>query len=207
MYNEPKPTADDLPSSKQLVRSTLIAAGVAAVLLVTVVMPAEYGVDPTGVGAFIGLTQMGEIKSQLGDEAETDAHEQSAPDERSDLLQELFGLFAISAHAQEAGAWRDEFSFTLAPGEGTEWKLVMEAGATADYAWSAEGGVVNYDLHGDGGGRSISYEKGRGKPSADGVVTAAFAGNHGWFWRNRDRRDVTVTVRVRGDYSALKRPD
>ena len=43
--NNTVPTAE-LPSSRRLFRSTLIAAAVAIVLLVTVVMPAEYGVDP-----------------------------------------------------------------------------------------------------------------------------------------------------------------
>jgi hypothetical protein len=39
-----------LPSLRQLNRATLIALGAAAVILVTTVLPAEYGVDPTGVG-------------------------------------------------------------------------------------------------------------------------------------------------------------
>lgn len=41
----------------------------AAVLLVAVVMPADYGMDPTGIGRFLKLTQMGEIKQQLAADA------------------------------------------------------------------------------------------------------------------------------------------
>ena len=62
----------DLPTSRQLVRSTLVALAVAALLLVTVVLPAEYGIDPTGIGRLTGLAEMGEIKSQLAEEAEAD---------------------------------------------------------------------------------------------------------------------------------------
>lgn len=203
MYNARKPNLDELPSSKRLLKSTGIAAGVAAALLMTVVMPAEYGVDPTGIGNVIGLTEMGEIKTQLAEEAEMDAQMPKA-DEQSGLLDDILGLFVGSAQAQEAEVWTDEFSFTLEPGEGVEWKIVMEEGATAEYVWSVEGGVVNYDLHGDGGGQAISYEKGRGQAADDGAITAAFTGNHGWFWRNRDRQDVTITVYLRGDYSDLK---
>jgi hypothetical protein len=58
----------------------------------------------------------------------------------------------------------------------------------------------------DGSGKNISYEKGRAVPGDEGVLTAAFTGNHGWFWRNRDGQDVTVTLYVRGDYSEMKRP-
>lgn len=62
------------PSSpRRLARSTLIALLVATLLLVTVVLPAEYGIDPTGLGRALGLTQMGEIKTRLAKEAAADA--------------------------------------------------------------------------------------------------------------------------------------
>src|SRR5437773_2443403 len=72
MQHATKLTDAELPTSRQLLRSTLIAVAAAAVLLVTVVLPAEYGIDPTGTGRLIGLTQMGDIKKQLVIEAEAD---------------------------------------------------------------------------------------------------------------------------------------
>ena len=56
------PAIGELPNKKVLNRATVIAVGVAAVLLVTVVLPAEYGVDKTGVGSVLGLTEMGRMK-------------------------------------------------------------------------------------------------------------------------------------------------
>jgi hypothetical protein len=104
-----------------------------------------------------------------------------------------------------APVWRDEVSYTLAPTEGVEVKLVMEAGAVAEFYWTANGAVVAYDTHGDGDS-SISYEKGRGVEHQTGTLTAAFNGNHGWFWRNRTEAPVTITLFVRGDYSEMKLP-
>ncbi|WP_231125675.1 hypothetical protein [Vreelandella piezotolerans] len=95
-------------------------------------------------------------------------------------------------------------SFTLTPGEGTEYKLTMQEGAVATFAWVSEGGPVNFDTHGDGNGNSISYEKGRGVPEDEGELEAAFTGNHGWFFRNRNDNDVTIVLRVGGDYGELK---
>ena len=63
---------------------------------------------------------------------------------------------------------------------------------------------MNYDLHGDGGGEQISYEKGRGQPEAEGVLEAAFDGNHGWFWRNRVAADVKLTLKTKGVYSDIQ---
>lgn len=73
MYNSNTPSNADLPSTGKLIKSTILAAIAAGVLLVTVVMPSEYGVDPTGVGKMLGLTEMGEIKTELAEEAAADA--------------------------------------------------------------------------------------------------------------------------------------
>ena len=69
MYNTDTPARAELPSSKQLVRSTILTAISAVVLLVAVVLPAEYGIDPTGIGRVLRMTEMGEIKQQLAAEA------------------------------------------------------------------------------------------------------------------------------------------
>lgn len=185
MYDTNLPTRAELPTSKQLLRSTLIAIASAAAILVTVVLPAEYNIDPTGTGRAVGLAGMGEIKAQLAEEAEQDRNmDQQAPagvpasDQQSSLFGQIFtGLFISSAHAQEALASRsDTMTVTLKPGEGTEVKLMMVKGAKVDFNWAVEGGVVNFDMHGDGSGLQISYEKGRAVPNAEGVLTAGFDG-------------------------------
>lgn len=105
-----------------------------------------------------------------------------------------------------APEWRDEVSYTLDPGEGIEVKLAMQEGQIARFAWTANGSVVNFDQHGDGSGQKISYEQGRAVPEMAGELTAAFSGNHGWFWRNRTEAPVTVTLRTGGDYVELRAP-
>ncbi len=220
MYNSDIPSRAELPSSRQLIRSTLIAAVSAVVLLYTVVLPSEYGVDPTGIGRVLGLTEMGEIKTRLAKEAAEDAAatQASQSDPAEAAGNELSASTAPVAttpvqtpaaqSASETGStatWRDEMTFTLAPGQGTEIKLKMKEGDRALYSWTVKGGVVNFDTHGDALGRSISYEKGRGVASDEGDLIAAFTGNHGWFWRNRGKADVTVVLKTGGAYSDIKR--
>lgn len=215
MYNSDIPTRAELPSSVQLLRSTIVAIISAAVILVTIVLPSEYAIDPTGIGRVLKLTDMGEIKQQLAEEAEKDRAADegkavpastAAPGQQSGLLDRIVReLFISSAVAQDA-ARKDEMSVTLKPSEGTEVKLTMKKGAKVNFDWSASGGTVNFDLHGDGANdQSTSYEKGRGAPGAKGVLEAAFDGNHGWFWRNRGDSDVTVTLKTDGAYSEIKR--
>lgn len=253
-------------TSGGLIRSTLIASGAAAAILSIVYLPAEYGIDPTGFGAVLGLTEMGQIKQQLYAEAEAeDASAANAPVTLdSDTLARLARIEAQlatigavigappavteaptdtaeavsaaapapepapapevvtetapeaapaettaaveAAVAEATSEWRDEVSYTLAPGEGIEVKLVMQEGQTARFFWTANGAVVNYDTHGDGSGQKLSYEQGRGVPEQEGELTAAFTGNHGWFWRNRTDAPVTVTLQTAGDYAEMKAP-
>jgi hypothetical protein len=192
-----------------LLRSTAIAAAVAAVLLVTIVMPAEYGVDPTGIGRVLGLKEMGEIKMALAEEAAAaEAAETALANEPAAAPAAVAPAFAPPEEAAEPAGNSDVTELTLQPGEGKEIKLVMREGASANYSWSVDGGVVNYDTHGDPvdapSGFYHGYGKGTATPSQEGVLTAAFDGVHGWFWRNRGREPVTLTLRTAGDYQELK---
>ena len=205
MYNSDTPSRAELPSSKQLLRSTILAAIAALVLLVAVVLPAEYGIDPTGVGRVLRMTEMGGIKQQLAAEAAADAAATSAAQSPATAMPVANVAPAPTQPTAPKMEWRDETPFTLTPGEGTEIKLKMTEGAKAQYAWVVEGGEVNFDTHGDAPGKSISYEKGRGVSSDNGVLEAAFTGNHGWFWRNRGKSNVTVILRTRGDYTDIQK--
>ncbi|WP_281629929.1 transmembrane anchor protein [Vibrio sp. St2] len=205
MYNSEIPSRADLPSNKQLVRSTLIALVAAVAVLITVVLPAEYAIDPTGAGRLLGLTEMGEIKEQLAKEA---AEDQA----RSEVASTLEVAKPIAQSQPEvveetpsAPEWKDKIIISLKPGQGAEVKLTMEEGTTATFAWTSKGGPVNFDTHGDGNGNSISYEKGRGVPEDEGELVAAFTGNHGWFFRNRNDSTVMVILRTSGDYGQMKR--
>jgi len=239
-------------TSGGLLRATVGSALAAGAILTFAWLPAEYGIDPTGVGKMLGLTEMGEIKQQLYAEAEVEdaalaaqavvSTTVPAPIDpgliaRLDAIEtQIAAIAAIvgavpvspeTAPVQDAAAaaaapvplapaaapaepapltWRDEVSYTLAPTEGIEVKLVMEEGNIAAFEWTANGAVLNYDTHGDGSGQRISYEQGRGVPAQEGELVAAFTGNHGWFWRNRTDAPVTVTLRARGDYMEMKAP-
>jgi hypothetical protein len=209
MYNSNMPSPAELPTSGQLIRSTLIALVSAIVLLFTVVLPSEYAVDPTGIGRVLGLTEMGEIKTRLEQEAVEDAAAKVKPLTQQTPVTpsaaQATNPASANAPSTSTNAWRDGITFTLAPGQGTEIKLSMAEGDKAIYAWRVEGGVVNYDTHGDDRLQSISYSKGRGVASDEGELVAAFTGSHGWFWRNRGDADVTVSLKTGGAYADIKR--
>ena len=209
MYNSDMPTRAELPSKRKLIRSTLIAAMSAAILLVTVVLPAEYGVDPTRIGKVLGLTEMGQIKQQLAAEAVNDLSENQVevlPVNPMPSIQPIDISKGLVLEAKPMPAWGDETVLSLEPGAAAEVKLVMKKGAKAEFEWVTNQGHLNSDLHADGANKDfISYRQGRAERSDVGNFIADFDGVHGWYWRNRSDVVVTVTLRVRGDYSEVKR--
>lgn len=223
MYNTELPARAELPSSRQLIRSTFIAAVIAGALLTTAVMPAEYGIDPTGIGSALGLKRMGEIKTTLAGEAAKEAQSVPVPAATAATAAPVAVAVApaaatqanVDASASQASTAKpvgktDEVSVTLKPGQAAEVKLDMNKGAKVAYRWVVRGGgSVNFDTHGDpinaSAGAYHGYGKGRQSTGDEGILEAAFDGKHGWYWRNRSQEDAIVTLSTKGAYSAIKR--
>ncbi|MHB0996699.1 MAG: transmembrane anchor protein [Elusimicrobiales bacterium] len=204
------PDISELPSKAKLIKSTILAAAAAGFILATIVMPAEYGIDPIGIGRLTGLKKMGEIKVSLAKEAA--AAEQAAKlalAEQSEIPPVKVAMVAAPAKAKRGAKPKirtDRMKVTLAPNEGVEVKLFMEKGRKVKYSWATNGGRANYDIHGDSEELGISYQgysKGSEQKS-EGVLKASFDGNHGWFWRNRTDTTITVTLKVRGEHTGIK---
>jgi len=135
MNTNHKPLDSELPSAAQLMKSTIIAVVIAAVILIIAVLPAEYGIDPTGVGKLLGLSKMGEIKTSLAKEAAL-----STPTPIPAPLKKTTGTplepkNAITETTTQtiAPTKSDTISFTLRPDEARELKLVMQKGAQVTF--------------------------------------------------------------------------
>lgn len=231
MYNTDLPTRAELPSSRRLLHSTAIALVVAIGLLTTAVLPAEYGIDPTGIGKTLGLTQMGQIKMSLAAENAKGApvanpatpapapavgatsQPLAAPVAAAAVVAPVVANATLPATSPPAAApvtlLKHEMTVTLKPGQAAEIKLEMRKGASVAYTWQTAGGPVNFDTHGDPPNAPKDfyhgYGKGRGVASDKGTLEAAFDGKHGWFWRNRGSGEVRVTLNTEGQYTAIKR--
>ncbi len=208
MFNATRPHRSDLPTNAELFKSTGIAAAVAGALLIAVVLPAEYGIDPTRLGAVTGLTEMGQLKRQLALEAEADAAQDArvaAAEPTSSKSPATPAPSPAPSSGQESSDRRDVTTFTLAPNQGVEIKLAMKSGAQARFDWASSGGKINFDTHGDRPGvKYHAYGKGSSERE-QGTLIAAFDGSHGWFWRNRTGAPVTITLKTEGAYAEIKR--
>ena len=162
---------------------------VAGVVLVAAVLPAEYGVDPLGVGAKLGLTAIGDVQKQLAAFEATRASSGGGP--------------AVVA-ARERPFQHETATFAIAPRDSVEYKYRLDKGSALLYSWTSTA-AVNYELHAepDGApkGYAESFEKRNGAAAAAGTLTAPFAGIHGWYWENTGDTPVTVTLSSAGFYT------
>lgn len=198
-------SAQGLPSTSTLLKATGVAVLVAAAVLMFCVLPAEYGIDPSGIGARIGLTAMSTPQETIDAESE--------PPARPAVIEQpaVLPISVLEAVWKSEQPFRnDEMSLMLKPNEGAEIKALMRAGDRLVFTWVAEGGGVNFDMHGEVLGATndefTSYWKGRNESSGHGAFQAPFAGTHGWFWRNRGTVSVTVRVKTSGYYEKLFKP-
>ncbi|HEY1137039.1 MAG TPA: hypothetical protein VGE64_06070 [Xanthomonadaceae bacterium] len=209
------------PSARQLVKATLGASVVAAIILVTTVLPAEYGIDPTGIGTRLGLDVLGATAEAAEPPApQPPASTPSTPDTTtantalSAKANTAFGVnagqsFDTAAVSLRTAPYRnDTLSLTLEPGKGAEVKAMLKAGDGIVFHWTATGDVA-LDMHGerpDAKGAWTSYAVERSQREASGTFIAPFDGSHGWYWQNRGTQPVTINIQVAGYQEKLYRP-
>ena len=162
---------------------------VAGLILVIAVLPAEFGVDPLGIGHALGLTAMHDVQASL----ETFQATRSGAASGTTIV------------APQTRAYQHEtVKFEIAPGDSVEYKYRLDKGEALLYSWNATA-PVNYEFHAepDGAPRGYAetYEKKSATDVASGTLTAPFSGIHGWYWENTDRVAVTVTLSAAGFYN------
>lgn len=165
-----QPDSTTPPARKNILIASLVALAVAALLLLTVILPAEFGVDPLGTGRLTGLVALSNAEAPLEEQLEI---------HRSDYVEFELGPFEsveykylLDLDAPMVFSW-------LADGELYYDMHAEPAGLDEEYAESFE--------QGNGDRRMGSYH-------------APFAGIHGWFWENRSGQTVLVRLYTAGFY-------
>ena len=184
-------------SSRSLVLASAAALVVALVILVLFVLPAERGIDPTGIGARLGLAQMRSAvvpTAAAAVPAPASAAGPAAPSKPS---------------IAKATAMRsDDMSIVIKPHTGVEVKAQMKTDDHLIFRWEATG-PVKMDMHGEkpnAGEEFTRYWMESDLSGGQGAFTAPFDGRHGWYFRNRGDKDVTVKVHTAGFYESLFQP-
>jgi hypothetical protein len=178
------------PSGRQLALATLAAVAAAALVLTVAVLPAEYGIDPIGAGAAIGLMPPAEPA------ALPDPHSSSGP------VLSPAPMGPVSYYGAPFAT--DHVEFELGPYEYVEYKYRLAQGASVQFAWVASARVL-HDLHADRDGaeghEGVSFDR-QERARAFGTHTAPFSGMHGWLWENPGSETVTVSLTSSGFFGS-----
>ena len=170
----------ELVSVQTLIKSTLIAVLLAGITLLIVILPAEYNIDPTGVGSTLGLTLL------------------------SPEVLEIQQSVVVSSD-QAAGSVMVELGI---PAQGSlEYKLTMKQHKTVTFEWATNGTPLYVDMHGEPDGDTTGFFRSYVVTTATemkGSLDAAFDGTHGWYWKNNSDRLVPVLLIVQGEFEVIE---
>ena len=186
-------TNPPVQSLKSLFIASVFATLLAGLILITAVLPAEYGIDPTGFGRLTGLTALS---------AQTTANSQP----QAVACAEPAGMQTQTAQQQVATQWQDTVKILVPAGKGLEYKFHLQKGATLEYAWATDGAGLYFDFHGEPQGDKSGYFKSYQETTdsqANGALVAPFEGSHGWYWENKSDSPVTVVLNTKGAYRIL----
>jgi len=174
-----KKTNPPVQSLKVLIISSISAVLLAFFVLIAIVGPAEYAIDPTGIGKALGLTVLAKPVENISKAVVT------CP--AGDL----------------ASHWQDVVMITLPANSELEYKFYIQEQEEMTYAWSSEGAALYFDFHGEPAGNTTGYFKSYQEATdsqAKGTLLAPFSGVHGWYWKNENLKPVTVTLKTKGKY-------
>jgi hypothetical protein len=191
-------------SNKTLIKASVAATFIAAVILVLFILPAEYNVDPTGFGKAAGLTQLAESQqSQATTAAPPQQMTEAAFSFDTPTAAQLPTVEQIKAARQTSGVRSDTIDIVIPAGKGLEYKLLLGAYMHLEYEWHTDGQPLYFDFHGEPQGDKSGYYESFAITTSNemkGSLTTPFAGSHGWYWKNKSDAPVTVTLMTKGDY-------
>lgn len=202
------------PSKNTLLQGGLVALTVAFAVTLLFVLPAEYGVDPTGIGEKLGLLDLAEVEESASVDpyVATRVVQGSYPGIPDDFdFWEPEVLGEPFSRPQLSPFKTDTLSIKLDVGEQVEYKAVMQQGDALVYSWKADSETVYFDFHADPGEAAegypdqyfIRYQEGEENEAA-GSIVAPFAGYHGWYWLNIENDPIEISLEVRGFYDRIE---
>jgi len=171
-------------STKTLLTASAFAVLLAGIIFVVAILPAEFGIDPTGLGSAMQLTQLaGQTPSAQA-------------------------ITTPSSTTQSTLAYReDSVDITVPSGKGLEYKFYLGSGDVLGYDWSTNSGeLIYFDFHGEPQGDTIGYFESYAVSTANtvrGTFNAYFEGSHGWYWENKGETDIVVTLKTEGSYQII----
>lgn len=198
---------------KKIVKANLIALAIAIVLLITAVLPAEFGIDPTGAGKLFGFSRLHVPKDSV---VETTGQQSTMQQSFPLIKMEKAGSGPDVPRPAEADnpppekqleQREDSVQITIPAGKGLEYKTYMLKHGKMKYEWTTNKGILYFDFHGEVKQvmetKAVYFESYTIANSNNmvGTFLAPFEGKHGWYFRNKGTEDIIVTLRLKGQYT------
>ena len=207
MSNPVSPFEASPPTGKGILASVGIAIVSAAIVLIAIVLPAEYGIDPTGMGGALGLTALN-APAKTVTIAEVVGGNETYKEVAIPDFGEPVPLPNPAVFQEKSMPPKSEVrTITLKPGEQTEIKTLLKTGQMIIFSWQTDSGQVYVDFQGHepeaGNDFWVRYEEQQSGTTGSGSLAAPFEGEHGWYWLNIGDGPVVITLSLTGYYEKI----
>lgn len=194
---------------KQLLKSILIAFLIGAFVLVTAVLPAEYNMDPIGTGKLFGFSKL--YVDQTPKETVTLKMKKLTIEKLGSSKDVVKPIEANNpAPKEQYNEQNDIINIVVPAGKGIEYKFNALKYGSIKYEWEcSDNSIVFLDFHGEvkeeNPPKNVFYESYTLAYSSNmaGTFTAPFEGKHGWYFKNENKDDITITIKLKGQYKLL----
>ncbi|MFN8414841.1 MAG: hypothetical protein U0U66_00770 [Cytophagaceae bacterium] len=194
-----------LLDKKSIIKQVAIALIIAAVLLVSAVLPAEYGIDPLGIGEATGFSKLYIPEENAASSAVPNAQHRILKLENLGAGPNVPRPAAADnpPPAKQLEERADEVSILVPAGKGLEYKVDMLKYGKLRYEWITDNGELFFDFHGEVKGNNNYFDSYTVSYSNNimGSFIAPFEGPHGWYFKNNSDQDITVKIKLKGQYS------
>tara|TARA_R110001592_G_scaffold256114_1_gene519820 strand:- start:6644 stop:7279 length:636 start_codon:yes stop_codon:yes gene_type:complete len=200
--------------TKKIIKATVIALLIGTVILVIAVLPAEYGIDPTGLGKVMGFSKL-----HQNTKTEQVVEQEVVPQKSHRLLKlEDGGSDPEVERPEEANnpapikqleEREDTIQVEIPPRKGVEYKINMLKYGRVKYEWLTDKGTVFFDFHGEvkqvNPSNNVYFESYTVAYSNNmiGNFLSPFEGKHGWYFKNSNESTIIVTIRLKGQYELI----
>jgi|TARA_B110000091_G_scaffold202425_1_gene234944 hypothetical protein len=197
----------------QLLKSLIIALIIGAIVLLTAVLPAEYGIDPLGTGKLFGFSKLYQGNEQIeNNEIYSSLNFKKIKMEKLGSPQSVPKPSETDNPPPEVqySVREDTIEVIVPAKKGIEYKFKSLKYGRTKYEWSTDKGIVYIDFHGEvkqeNSSKNVFYESYTLAYSNNmaGTLTAPFEGKHGWYFRNETNQDIVVAIRLNGQYELFK---
>ena len=184
--------------------TSILSALFAVFIIIGFVLPANYNIDPTGIGKKLGI--LGAYVNTANQPDNNPAVAQSNSANQANTPAAPVATVPTDISSLPLEEHEDTVELVVPPKQSLTYRLSMERDYALKYTWLTDGQPLASDFRGERkDAKTNEFKSFSKKESAklSSFFIVPFDGNFGWHWENKSEKAVTIKLHIKGAYKIL----